>query len=196
MKRLFFSSTLFVRRTPLACLLAILGLTSCERAGIQVLHSSNGKPDSIWVRTIVPKPRQGQVVVIGRHYRKHVPIQSVWGYRTRSGETYRLFQKTAYLVMQRAPLMIYQLDEWVGDGHWLSYHLSLTPDSDLYDLNKRTCQSVFRNDECMVQLIREMPKRMLTETDAHGSYGIANAYVYCQQQSLVPGQSQQSSEGK
>ena len=193
MKRFFFSN---IRWLPAIWLLGALGLSSCERAGMQVLHSAYGKPDSTWVRTIVPKPQQGEAVVVGHHYRKHVPIESVWGYRTRSGETYRFFQKAAYQVMQRSPLMIYQLDEWVGDSHWLSYHLSLTPDSDLYDLNKRACQLLFRNDECMVQLIREMSNRMLTDTDARGSYGVANAYEYCQHQAATSGQSQQSSDGK
>lgn len=167
----------------LCYLLALTILTGCNRTAFQVLTSSNalGKaPGNVWVKVIREKPHAQQVLVVnGQGHRRYLPADSVWGYRTDHGSAYRLYAHDTYEVVEQGPLMIYRNEEWVGDTRWENYYFSLAPDSTIYDVDKRTCQRVFAQDRCMLTLLDQMRNSHLLRTDAHGSYGLANAYRYC-----------------
>ncbi len=165
------------------CLVGIVLLTSCNRTALQVLRSSTDlttTPDDTWVKTIREKPRARQVVLVDeRGRRRHLPADSVWGYRTNRGDTFRLYGHDTYELVQRGPLLMYRTEEWIGDSQWENYYFSLNPDSAIHAVDKRTCRRVFANDGCMLQLISQMRNGQLLSTDAHGSYGLVNAYQYC-----------------
>ncbi|NID13605.1 hypothetical protein [Fibrivirga algicola] len=164
-------------------MLIILLLSGCTNRAVQLLHSANdiASPNGTgWVHAVREKPRQHQVIVVSKPgHKQAVAASSVWGYRTRHNELYRLYQDTFYEVLQRGPLTVYCLDEWAGDAHWLSFYFSLTPNGDIYDLDQRTTKAYFKDDECMQRLLSQMRERHILRTDGHGSYGLANAYSFC-----------------
>jgi hypothetical protein len=158
----------------------LLGLTGCGQGALQLLHSADAKPDQDWAKAIRQKPRQGQLIVIERTGERHkLPADSVWGYQTYRGVIYRLYGHNEYEVMQRAPLVIYRTEEWAGDAVWEYHYFSLSADDAIYPLAKKTCRQVFRRDECMLDLLKHLRDRHLTDTDEQGSYGLANAYQHC-----------------
>lgn len=158
-------------------------ISGCSQRSVQLLHSANEMPNPVganWVRDVWEKPRLHQVMVVDQAgHKQAVAASSIWGYRTNHNELYRLYRDTFYEVLQRGPLSVYQLDEWVGDSRWTSYYFSLTPNGDIYDLDRRTIKSVFRDDECMQRLVSQMRERHLLRTDSRGSYGLASAYSFC-----------------
>lgn len=91
----------------------------------------------------------------------------------------RLHAHDPYEIVEQGALTIYRNEEWIGDSKWENYYFSLAPDSTLYEVDKRTCERVFACDDCMLLLLGQMRNRHLLRTDAHGSYGLANAYRYC-----------------
>ncbi|MEZ0612437.1 hypothetical protein ACAW74_28270 [Fibrella sp. WM1] len=152
------------------------------------MRSSEATTDNPWVKSVWTKSRGRQIVFVdGAGNRQRLSSRSVWGYRTNQGETYRFYREDTYEVMQQGPLSIYRTEDWVGDSRREDYHFSLTPDSEIHYLDKRTCRRVFRGDSCMLMLLRQMRNGQLSDTDAHGSYGLVNAYQFChrQQRSLT-----------
>lgn len=161
-------------------MLTLVSLTSCDRTTYQLMRSSYSKTDNPWVKSVWIKSRGRQIVFVdGAGNRQRLSSHSVWGYRTNQGETYRFHKEDTYEVMQRGPLCIYRTIDWVGDSRQEDYHFSLTLDSEIYYLDKRTCRQVFRGDSCMMMLLRQMRNGQLTDPDAHGSFGLANAYQFC-----------------
>ena len=166
-------------------LIGLLYLTSCQRTTLQLLRTATEEPDTMWVKTVRIKPHHHQLVVVDVTGRKQrLSADSTWGYRTNQGDTYRLYQDGEYQVVQRGPLVIYRTEEWYGDSVWEAYYFSLSAEGAIFDLDKQTCLRVFCQDGCMVKLLNQMRNRQLTNTDGHGSYGLANAYSYCHGQNL------------
>lgn len=132
-----------------------------------------------WVKKVREKPRVHQVIIIDqKNHHWLLPVDSVWGYRTEEGLTYRLQGNDVYEVMQQGPLTIYRTQAWgttIGDY----YYFSLAPTSAIYAVSKRTCQQVFSQDECMLNLLNQLKNDQLSDTDSHGSYELVNVYRYC-----------------
>lgn len=166
-----------------ASLVSMLLLLGCAQRSVQLMHEANEIPSqdkASWVRAIWEKPRLHQVVIVDKAGHKQVvAASSVWGYRTNHNQLYRQYRDMFYEVLQRGPLSVYQIDEWAGESHWLSYYFSITPNGDIYDLDRRTAKAVFKDDACMEGLLTQMRDRHLLQQDSHGSYGLANAYSFC-----------------
>ncbi|WP_020603926.1 hypothetical protein [Spirosoma spitsbergense] len=159
-----------------------LTLLSCQSTNLQVLRSPHELTSTLgqsWVKTFRSKPRKHQVLLIDRkNHHWWLPAESVWGYQTDKGARYRLLGDGEYEVMQEGPLIIYRNHPWgISAGNY--YYFSLTPNSAIYNLSKRTCRKVFSQDGCMLTLLNQMQTGRLLDTDAYGSYGLVNAYAYC-----------------
>ncbi|CCH03631.1 hypothetical protein FAES_pFAES01141 (plasmid) [Fibrella aestuarina BUZ 2] len=185
MERNPINSTRINRVACLWGLLGLIGVTGCQRTTLQLLRSPDANVGSALIRTIRHRHHYPQVITIDEAgHKQRFSADSVWGYKTSDGETYRLYDDTEYQVVQRKPLVIYQTEEWIGDSRWEAYYFGFSMDGAIYDLNKRTCRQVFQQNDCMLELLNQLPNRQLTNTDGHGSYGLANAYAYCQGKTL------------
>lgn len=164
-------------------MLSMLALSGYMNRAVQLLDLATdiASPNqTAWVRAVRLKPRRHQVMVVDQAGDKQrLAGSSIWGYRTRRNELYRLYKDTFYEVLQRGLLTVYCLDEWAGDSHWLHFYFSLTPNGDLYDLDQRTTRAYCKDDACMQQLLSQMRERHLLRTDGRGSFGLVNAYLFC-----------------
>lgn len=168
------------------CILSLLTLPACERSSFQVLTSSYnllGSSNEPWVKSIKIIPRAHQIRTADQYgHIQRLPEDSVWGYRTNRGETYRLFERSIYQVIEDNSLVIYRVEWWGGSTTWLAYYFSFTPNSPIYGLNKQVCEQLFNKDSCMLAILKQMRNRQLTAKDAHGSMGISTAYRFCHPQ--------------
>jgi hypothetical protein len=165
-------------------ILSLLTLTGCARTSFQVLKSSTdlrGSPKEVWVKSIKIVPRTRQIRTTDRSGRSQwLPQDSVWGYRTTHGETYRLFERSPYQLVDDHSLFIYRVEEWWGgSSSWVEYYFSFTANSPIYSLSKPVCEQVFRRDSCTLAIIKQMRSSQLTLRDAHGSMGLSTAYRFC-----------------
>ncbi|WP_461072952.1 hypothetical protein [Spirosoma horti] len=184
MHYLLIGNCIFRPKSPVSwcCLFGVFSLIGCNQPAMQVLGSSTRLTSAVgnnWVKGVRTKPGSQLISIVGIYgqYWK-LPADSVWGYRTKKGETYRLWEADRYEVRQQGALIVYRLQAWgttAGDYHYFS----LTPTSPIYAINKRICRQVFSQNECMVELLNQLTNGQLTDTDSHGSFGLVNSYLFC-----------------
>lgn len=172
--------------TLLTHCVGLLLLTGCASPKFQVLRTASETTRQLgdsWLKTYKVKPRLHQVLLRAHNGSQTVlPADSVWGFRTEKGEVYRLYESSLYQVVQQSDCQVYLHQEWSSDSSHDFYYFSLTPNGPLYELDRKTCRWVFRQDECMLNLLSQMRTSQLLQIDSHGTFGLTNAYQYCHQQ--------------
>lgn len=164
-------------------------LSSCSPSSLQLIRSSSELSESsTWprVKSIGKESRRHQVKIsdlVGQH--QWVSVDSIWGYRTRQHQIFRLYGRNQYEMIQRGTMLIYRLVEFSNTSNWEHYYFSLTPDSAIWPLDKQTCLGVFYTNPCLHDLLSQMRPRQLLKVDAHGRYGLVKAYEYCQASSRL-----------
>lgn len=104
-----------------------------------------------------------------------------WGYQDSKGVKYRIYCGDSYEVIQEKTMTVYRQCNY-GDGYNDDYFFSIHPNESIWYLNTANLKKAFKNDPCMLELIKEMPVRYWFKTDANHTFLLLEAYGYCQQQ--------------
>ncbi|GAA4455659.1 hypothetical protein GCM10023189_23730 [Nibrella saemangeumensis] len=154
---------------------------------VQLLGSANELPSAekaVWVKSIRVNARTIRIVGNDGTTQEVSPV-NVWGYRTAGGATYRLYGNRSYELVRTGDIQLY-LDR-VPDGRVVKdkYYFSLTPDGDLWHLNKKNIRLVFRNNPCVLHRMKEVRTGNLLQTNAQGADNLINAWRECQNGQLT-----------
>ena len=151
-------------------------------ARLQVIYHGktieNQRPDSTWVRSVQIRSSSYQLrVVTAQHETQWLSPSEVWGYRQANGQIFRLYQGAFYQVVKQGDLCVYVVEEF-GDISRSNYYFSLTPDGDIWYLNRKNLIMAFDQYPCMRQFISQTrPSDWLKKRE--GTYGLAEAYQDC-----------------
>ncbi|GAA4400596.1 hypothetical protein GCM10023187_13940 [Nibrella viscosa] len=150
------------------------------RSADEIRHSET----AMWVRVLRVKPTTVKAVHADGRTQWLRPTD-VWGYRTNTGSVYRLFGRMSYQLVQADDVQLY-LDR-VPDGRLVRdhYYFSLTPDGDLWYLNRKNIRLVFRNNPCLLHRMRKVRVGPLLQTDEQGAYELINAWRECRGEPLT-----------
>lgn len=111
--------------------------------------------------------------------KEEINANKVWGYEEIKGHKYRLYLDQFYEVVQSQGMTIYCRHNF-GEGSTDEYFFSITPNEELLYLSARNLKKAFATDECMLDLLQQLPAKSWLKTNSKGSLQLLDAYNYCQ----------------
>lgn len=106
------------------------------------------------------------------------PANEVWGYKDAKGHRYRLYRGVIYEVLQEKQVTIYRESSF-GEVWRNNYYYSLTPEGELFYLNRKNLGISFAGNACVQKLLEEMPSRSWLEVTGSGNYRLVDACEGC-----------------
>ncbi|HXB39658.1 MAG TPA: hypothetical protein VNZ49_03900 [Bacteroidia bacterium] len=112
--------------------------------------------DSTEVKTIYLHTKKISITYVNGSKKTSYPVDSVWGYKTKDCEAFRLYKHEFYKIEQQNDLILYSRIVWRGNFSENFFYFSYTFDSEIFPVDRKTIIEQFKKNVCMLKHIGEL----------------------------------------